>query len=334
MRDIVVVSPPSPLAAWGFHFLEGALRLVFPSLATRRVDRLDSVDDLDACTSPRLFLSTFPPPALANDCERLDKAPIILLDELFASLAYVRMGGTVSTLEAVRALSAGLALCGACKRVPGAQLVHRQNDLCLFDLLALAVRTSGATVAPDALEAACLAFGGSAKRCHDALQEWEARSDAPSLSDEDEQLAQSVLGGLYPFVENGVAQPMTWPGRSFLLGDRPGTPAPVISEVTGRARIIFYGPYFHLPSGRWKLRISLGFSHEIRSLPLNIQIVSTTSLGEVRILAERAGIFAVDCEIVITAPHEPVEIRTMNEQGAIEGHIALASVEIIHLADQ
>lgn len=333
MRDIVVVSNPSSFAVWSFQFLEGALRLIFPSLVTRRVDRLDNVDDLDASPTPRLFLSAFPPPALAAGCERLNKAPIILLDDLLPSVAYVRTGGTVSTLEAVRVLSASLTLCGACGAVAGARLVRRQDDLRLIDFLAIAVRATEATIAPEALEAACLPFGGATKHCRDMVGEWVARADLPLLTEEDEQLAQSVLGGLYAFVENGVMEAMVWPGRSFLLGDRPGTPAPVLSEVTGRARIIFYGPYFHLPCGRWKLRISLGFSHDIRGLPLSIQIASTEPLGEVRILAERAGIFAVNSEIVVTTPHEPIEIRTMSEQGAIEGHIALASVELTYLAD-
>jgi len=333
MRDIVVVSNPSSLAVWGFQFLEGALRLIFPALVTRRVDRHDSVDDLDASATPRLFLSAFPPPVLAADCERLNKAPIVLLDELLPSVAYVRAGGTVSTLEAVRAQSASLTLCGACRAVTGARLVRRQDELRLVDLLTMAVRATGATIAPEALEAACLPFGGAMKQCRDMVAEWEARADLPLLTEEDEQLAQSVLGGLYALVENGVVEAMAWPGRSFLLGDRPGTPAPVVSEVTGRARIIFYGPYFHLPRGRWNLRISLGFSHDIRGLPFSIQIASTEPLGEVRILAERAGIFAVNSEIVVTTPHEPIEIRTMSEQGAIEGHIALASVELTYLAD-
>ncbi|GAU82902.1 hypothetical protein BIWAKO_02825 [Bosea sp. BIWAKO-01] len=199
----------------------------------------------------------------------------------------------------------------------------------LLDMLALAA----GDVAQSRLQTACAPFGGPDKRLQDAVLEWEAAQNFPELTADEEQLAECVLGGLYKYVEDGAPGTLTWPGRAFLLGDSPGTTAPTILEVTGRARIIFYGPYFHLPRGRWKMRISFGFSHDIRGLPLNIQIASATLLGEVRILAERSGIFAVNCEVVVTDPHEPIEVRTMNEQGAIEGHVALASVELTYLAE-
>ena len=37
--------------------------------------------------------------------------------------------------------------------------------------------------------------------------------------------------------------------QSVLSGDRPDTPASLVAELTGGARILYYGPYFYLPAG-------------------------------------------------------------------------------------
>ncbi len=331
MRDIVVVGPPSPLVSGSFAFLERALKAVYPGLTVLRLDRLDDIDDSGRPNEVRLILSTFPPPALATYCDRLKLRPIVLLDEMLPSVAFTRAGGTVPSLNAVRIVSAGLTLTGACSQLAGAHLVRRADDVSLLDLLTLAAGSAESAPNRARLEKACELLGGPDRSLRELVEASEAKQNASELTAEDEQLAECVLGGLYNYAVSGRPGPTTWPGRTFLLGDDPGTPAPVVMDVTGRARIIFYGPYFHLPRGRWKMRISYGFSHDIRGLPLNIQVASTSVLSELRVLAERGGIFAVDHEVVVTDPHQPIEIRTMNEQAAIEGHVALASVELTYL---
>jgi hypothetical protein len=110
------------------------------------------------------------------------------------------------------------------------------------------------------------------------------------------------------------------------LGDKPNVVAPVAIDVTGRARIIFYGPYLHLPQGQWKARVLIGFSQDIGGMPFTIEAYSTELLGKARIFAAHGGIFEFEFEARVTTPHEPIEVRIMSEQGAIEGHMGLVSI--------
>jgi hypothetical protein len=63
----------------------------------------------------------------------------------------------------------------------------------------------------------------------------------------------ATIGGVL-----GPAENITWPIETFLSGDRPDTPASLVADLTGGARILYYGPYFYLPSGSWKARMTVG----------------------------------------------------------------------------
>ena|SRR6516164_3640670 len=63
-----------------------------------------------------------------------------------------------------------------------------------------------------------------------------------------------VLGPLIQMSFRDSAENIIWPIEAFLSGDRPDTPATLVTDLTGGARILYYGPYFYLPSGSWKAR--------------------------------------------------------------------------------
>ncbi len=72
---------------------------------------------------------------------------------------------------------------------------------------------------------------------------------------------------LSPLVLGAISRdigPITWSAKVFLFGDRPNEVAPPVADVTGAARILYYGPYFHLPPGLWKVRFIIAFSPEVR----------------------------------------------------------------------
>jgi hypothetical protein len=105
--------------------------------------------------------------------------------------------------------------------------------------------------------------------------------------------------------------------------------------MTGPARVLAYGPYYTVPSGRWIVRVTLAFSPSSRGMPLALELHgATTRLGRFEFVAEQPGLFAASFPVVVPSSRDPVELRLCTERGAIEGTIGLDRVELIPEKDQ
>lgn len=325
--DLVAVGYPSPLATWAFRFLEAALRRIASDLAVLRLDRFDTVADLGAHQGTRLILSMFPSPDFAEACRANHVRSLIFADDLVEAVQHVRAAHAKSIHEALRPVSCGLVLAGPFARSPLGRVVGRELDGTMPDILRLLLAHLGLALSDEAARTLCRDIGAEEESLNAALRQ---PSTAPSkMSEADSAVVFQVLGGLRKHLEHADPGDVTWPHYCFLMGDEPNSSPPLALAVTGRARIIYYGPYLHLPRGLWTVRVSIGFSQDVRGMPFSIEVHSNELLGKARILAERGGIFSLEFEIAVTAPHEPIEVRIMNEQGAIEGHMGLVGVDFL-----
>lgn len=79
-----------------------------------------------------------------------------------------------------------------------------------------------------------------------------------------------VNGALLPYVSHLVSeadlQPLVWEPELFYIFEDPPTssliPASRPVDITGRARVLVYGPFINLPPGSWLANVVLGFSIE------------------------------------------------------------------------
>lgn len=322
--DFVAVGYPSPLTKWAFLFLEQALRRILPDLSVLRLDRFDA----DILPSPaaehRLILSMFPNPAFAEACLQAGKPCLIFADDLIEAVRHTQATHHISMQEALRPVSAGLVLARPFAQSPLGTIIRRDMRGTPADVLVALLGHLAFEISSETAESVCQGIGFDDVSLSVKLR--RERGSLPELTDEESQVVGQVLDRLYDHLETPFPGETTWPRQCFLLGDQPNSAVPVAIDVTGRARIIFYGPYLHLPPGVWNVHVQLGFSRDIHGMPFSIEARSTELLGRARVLAERGGIFEFTFEARVTAPHEPVEIRIMNEQGAIEGHMGLISV--------
>jgi hypothetical protein len=323
--DFIAVGYPSPLTTWGFSFLENAFRRIAPDVQVERLDRYDVTAVGEASRSGRLILSMFPNPDFAEASLKSGARSLIFADDLMESVKYVRGLHSLNTVAALRPVSAGLVLARPFAWSRHGLIVERDLKGSPSDILKVFLEHFGLHTSDDLAHTTCgeirfedLAL--SAKLRRDSRQHQE-------LNDEDRLMVNQTLGGLREHLEKPNPGGITWPRQCFFLGDRPDSTAPVAIDVTGRARIIFYGPYLHLPRGSWKVRVMIGFSKDIHGMPFAVEVHSTDLLGKARIHAERGGIFELEFGIQVAAAHEPIEVRIMNEQGAIEGHMGLVGID-------
>lgn len=322
--DFVAVGYPSPLTKWAFLFLEQALRRIVPDLSVLRLDRFDILADQPAHAGERLILSMFPNPAFAEAHLGSGQRCLVFADDLIEAVRYTQAIHRISPYAALRPISAGLVLARPFAQSHLSRIVRRDIRGTPADILKIFLEHFEIDISSDITEEICQGIGFEEVSLSAKLRQ-DAR-DLPEPNDENRDVITQVLGGLHEHLGQPTLGEVIWPRQCFLLGDQPNSAVPVAIDVTGRARIIFYGPYLHLPRGQWNVRVLIGFSRDIGGMPFSIEVYSTELLGKARVLAERGGIFEFEFEAIVAAPHEPIEIRIMNEQGAIEGHMGLVSI--------
>lgn len=153
-----------------------------------------------------------------------------------------------------------------------------------------------------------------------------------AMTAEERIMAQSLIPYRSIFT-NGATVRFNWPRQLFLGTDQVGAPTgtslPEVIELVGPARILSYGPYFHLPRGVWLLRTFLEVEDNYSGNELIIEIM----IGQ-EILVHRPallpiqGSYSFEVPFTVTEPRYPVEHRLQLRQGAIEGVLILKKVEI------
>jgi|APThiThiocy_cv2_1041547.scaffolds.fasta_scaffold10413_3 hypothetical protein len=136
-------------------------------------------------------------------------------------------------------------------------------------------------------------------------------------------LLSPYLVALYNAIEKSELLCVTWPRESFLDGDAPGAMLPATVEVAGRSRILAYGPYLPLPTGKWRVVVLLGFSADIGRLPFMIEVDTGASIERGFFEVNAGGIFTLAMEFRVTEVMHPIEMRLISQDSALEGQVAL-----------
>jgi hypothetical protein len=144
----------------------------------------------------------------------------------------------------------------------------------------------------------------------------------------DGALARTYLKPLFTAAPAAPRLALTWPREAFLDGDAPGNVLPAAIEVAGRARILAYGPYLPLPTGRWHATAYLGFSIDIEKMPFILEADTGCDTTRGFFEVQSPGIFTLALDFRVTDPMHPVELRLISQDSALEGQVALIEVQL------
>jgi len=230
----------------------------------------------------------------------------------------------VATREIASSCAAMLTL----TKAPGALVLpgaHGENPVRLAAAIA---GHFGFVVAPTDLAAI---VGAVADPDAQPLQE---RASADGLSDHE----QAIVGGaLQPYVgyfAGGELEPIVWePDLFFTNEDRAdGRLRPAVRpiDVTGRARILIFGPYINLPPGAWSATIVIAFSAETAGNSFVVEVTAGVQLGYERVQPAGEQVIEINLQFTIDESiSQPVEIRLISERAAFDGRLVLGYVSLV-----
>lgn len=171
--------------------------------------------------------------------------------------------------------------------------------------------------------------------------DWEENADllveapdagSPALPpDASPDIIDGCLATLLQGAQLKLPVSLRWPREVFISGDQPGMPLPETIEIAGGARVLSYGPYFPLPTGKWRVVPMIGFSRQVGRMPFLIEVVCDGIIHRAYFEAQHAGIYSMPFELELNSDRMgvPVEIRLVIQDAALEGAIALIEVGLV-----
>jgi hypothetical protein len=332
-ENAIALGAPSVLATWGFDFLKEVCAHLQDQIDVRLIDRDDEV----GAPGQRFFcFSHFTSPSL-RAVMNSGTAPIVLfLDDPCDSVRYLKLSADCSMIEALRIQTAAAAGHASLFGSPAVLAVHRLQSGPTQAILSLMLKHLRLDLPSSIYETLVAKFVGPGDE-NTALETslrnyvvgYEPLDCVPTiLTAEEVQIINDVLAPVILMSISENAAPVVWPTKIFFSGDRLEAPAPLAADLTGGARILYYGPYLHLPAGRWTVRMIVGFSAGSRGTPFSVEVYGGNLLARAIMVAEAKGIFNASFEFTHDAPYEAIEIRLRTDRGAIEGQFALGRVEL------
>jgi hypothetical protein len=137
---------------------------------------------------------------------------------------------------------------------------------------------------------------------------------------------QSALMSYGSIIAGRLPVDIEWPVALFTCPDTENWREPI--DLTGPARIVMYGPYLHLPAGKWVARVEFEIDGAISGVEAATDVFISEVLVEKVFVMPRKGIFAFELGFEVSDPRHAVEIRLSTKRSAIEGLLLVRSVVV------
>lgn len=146
-----------------------------------------------------------------------------------------------------------------------------------------------------------------------------------------------VNGALQPYVAHlaigADLEPLIWERELFYIFEDPPAPLPVSAtrpvDITGRARVLVYGPYMNLPPGGWSASVVVGLSAETAGMSFLVDVCAGRQLSYARLESAGAQVTEVRIDFVVdNTLDQRIEVRVLSERAAFDGRLALGQVTL------
>lgn len=343
VHDTIVIGAESVLGAWVSAFVREACSRASTETEVRHAGRDHDCDDIGRLGGASRVLLVHHPDRAVMEAVEAGRVPVIgVLDDPVDSVRFVQAVKHCDLLMALRHQTSSAAANHLFLQNPSVTLIHRSFSGSAREVATLLVDEIGLAL-PEADGGALMS-----DFCGPADQPWSLEvalqnrvSDhahldrlSETISADQAKLVRQVLSPMVLGAIRAEIGTITWPSGVFLFGDKPDEVAPPVADVTGAARIIYYGPYFHLPPGAYQVKIVVAFSVEARGTPFRLTMFcDNRPIAKIMIRPSDGGAFEGTFTMRHVQPEKNIELHFMNDEGMLEGHMALGLVSFTRTPD-
>lgn len=351
MTILFAFGMPGVMSSWGVAAVHALAREAFGEYT---IIATDTIEDLKQHVQSRsgthaVLVSQFPEARLSELILRINVPFLLCLEDPIDAVSYLARATEQRDFGLVRAVSASLACLEPLAKASAA-LVLRRNDVGQrsgIDLLLKKIDQHFSTdLTFEQISSALLHVGmtpsvesptGEMPKLEDAAAAVIAgylmpKEEVPELSEPLREVARKVLHSLDFGRTDALAPIIFWPRETFLSGDRLGEGLDGSVDLTGGARCLIYGPYLHLPTGRWNAKLLFDVEEDCYGQIFTVEIHAAELLGKLRVCPQGTGSFETAVPVEVVDPRAPIEVRLMMDSGAIEGRLSAWSIEWLRAA--
>lgn len=345
MGDVLVIGGPSALMAWGEGMLREAAGMAERPWEVVFLGPEDGAAVLAAPrqTSDRLYVCHFPGPAAIALLDRGLASTVAFIEAPYDSVLYnCRITGA-SLPDVVRALTLSYSFIPRLVNDRENLVVCRQPNALAGDMIQSVLDHAHLSLPRDRLQllmdrhAAAGASGSLESAIANVMGPHYAPLGEMPPSTTEWRVVEQVLVPIRDAVDGGEAKPIVWHREFFRLGDRPDEPVPPAIDLTGRARVILFGPNAYLPLGMFDVTVLMAFSAETAEQPFRLFCVQGSTqeiLYEAQFAPPRAGLFTASFLLRNARPHQAIGILIRMERGAIDGRLSFLQVTLEPVDEQ
>lgn len=147
----------------------------------------------------------------------------------------------------------------------------------------------------------------------------------------DELLADEALAGYEPLLLGQRVTRFAWAPGLFLGSNPHGEPITGRLSLVGGRRCFLFGPFFHVPAGRWRATVDFEVRDNVSGNVLKVDVYTDKVIMEASTRLPVEGRFTFDIVFPVEEPRLPLQIRLFNEQGAIEGEFELHRISVVRI---
>jgi hypothetical protein len=303
-----VIGFPGSFTAWGLECVRQILESAGYSSQVTPSDQ--SPDDAgDTSVAVRVLFGHGP---VVTQSSTAPTRTIVCLDTPVRPFHELLASGR-DAADAARVLTGTLASLGSILREDGVLLIRRTIEMDpVATQSAIARHISGILTLPGEPAPTCPPIDTSAA--------------PPSLAGQALTLLRQTVIPLADFVTGRARDAIVWPLACFYSGDYPNELASSFIEVVGRARMLYYGPYFHLPLGRWRADVQIIVSGNLHDKKLAVDVFCGVVLARHQFTPAQGGLLQASLPFIVERTEDRIEVRVELLEGAIEGYLGLKQV--------
>src|SRR5215831_15800142 len=281
------------------------LQLARRSLGTAEIVRANTLEEfaeavIKTSASNLIVASRQPVVRLQTEIVQAGRPFIVAIGDPRAALRDLLQHAGVNFAAATRVVASSCAAMHTLTAAPGALVLSGSGAL---DPMALAeeIVASVGTMAETGLEL---------EQCPD--EGWWDRHG---------ERGQAIINGaIQPYVShfaNGdELQPLAWERELFCIYEDPPAELPVPAtrpvDITGRARVLIYGPGMSLPPGNWSANVVLGFSAETVGMSFTVEVYAGRQLSSTQLRPVAPQVLEANLSFTVeNTVEQRVEIRVL-----------------------
>jgi hypothetical protein len=332
---LVIIGVFGTPGVFGQFGLRAVCAIVEACLGPYRIIAKNSIAELKGAWSSdqeqrSIFYAELPDQELVRLFADSGAPYVVMLGDPMATTTGIRLSDGFSDQAAVRLASQSYAALHDLALAPTALLLRgdRTNQL-LHDVVRKIVTHYRIQVDSRQLQAATRAICGSAvdpsmARLSDILAEKVVPVPSAKLA----KINTSALGGYLDLLDSRPAIGFRWPAELFQRGDCPNDFVEGAESLVGGQRILAFGPYMCLPSGRWVATPTFRIWDNVGGTRLRFDIHTDRIITEHEVPISQTGTFRIDLPFQIADHRLAIQVRVFNWEGSIAGEFQLEQVDI------